>query len=1119
MEKENSNEKLISSTKINFNFTFILSDILIKQLWILLPFNNFFCYFISNICFFMMFLIFLGINYFNFDVNELLSVIIYFLFICLSSYFSRKIMLNEKYLYIINSQNNKNYENEISLGDNTNTGCLKFSEYEIKEKNNFFEKEGEFFKQYLKKYDENHNQKENFSSYKEAYKRLNTLYLNNTESLGDAVGEKIFKFTHEEIKEILKNIFLNIDAEQNFKTLFDTFKENENLKSISKNKNIGISNLDYKKINHEDSKVDQNEFNDLEKSTNNILNVTLDLKSDTIIQDLKKYFKIPFEQYLEFFYENYSSFKNFTSIGKCKINQGVDKILSLEILVRVRINNSKNEYNIFHQKSIEFIFNDTTKNDLSSTLKNLLIKTGQYLHDFKNPLICIQNELTELKEETEVIMAKLCQQNEFIQNLKRSPLSSSQRINNTNKNLNISIEDCLQILVKFEFANQMSEYCQSMIGSYEDFSRSILSPQSIAVNFQNFDLIKLLNFIDNFMNIQINRLNKNLNFKIFLENFEEENKSKHDERGDITSRHDTNYENNIYLSHKKEINDVPGILDNLEYFNSKKRQEIINTDESKLKRVLLNILSNSIKFTPSGSIKLTVKKEKLYSKANYNFSIKDTGIGMSESELKKLFTPFFSNNTSEMNKSGVGLGLLNVKEITEKLGGGLKVTSQVNEGTTMSFLVQDKSEKSHKPTDENSILIIREGRSSNNSNEGTERYEFQEQPTIKITDPIFMINDKLKIKELNDYNCELIECEILSSFNSNQDSFRKEKTTLKYSHPEIVLNSNLSNNKNLRDEKKNVNSNFLLPFSNISQTSNRTPSLTVINYSPRDTSSKSLNNLMKFPNLNLKSNRSIKQSLQKTHSKIFLEKLKMLTPNNFCNLKFVSEITYEILVPIKNVYDSLNQISISCKNCTVKFKNNEEENFFKRIRDYRKKSTAGLNSSSFKRNSVFLENQVPSQESRKSSETKRNISVLIIDDEKSIRSFNKSSLKKISEKENVNFIIEEADDGCEGLSKIFGKIFKDQEIYDLIITDDSMTLIDGSHLYNILNFIIESEQYRKEKSTSLIDKFIICSSDIERVKNKILFFERKNFYINKNLILCEKPLKLDLLKSLIEINS
>jgi signal transduction histidine kinase len=1118
--EENNNEHLFSFNNNNFIYIFTSSDILIKQMWILFPFNNFFYHFISNFCFSTMFFIVLPIYSLNFELNQLLSLIIYFLFICLSSYLSRKIMINEKKLFIKNSQYNNKDENENFLENNLNTGYLKFSEYEIKEKNNFFENEGEYFKTFLKSHDKNLDQKENFLNIKDSFKNLNSLNL-ISESLGDVIVEKKIEITHEEIIEILKNILLNLEPEENFHLLFEKILKNLNSQLSSKNKNFVINNQDqdYKKINYEyeDFKIDPSKSNDLENSTNNLLNINLEIKPETLTQEIKNSSKNFLEQILDYFYTNYLSYTNFTSIGKIKINQRGDKILSLEVLVRVRVreNNFDTNFNQIPHKYIEFIFNDITKNDLSFILKNLLIKTGQYLHDFKNPLICIQNEITELKEETEVIMAKLCQQNDFIDNLKRSPLSSSQRINNANKNLDISIDDCLQILDKFEYAKQMSEYCQSMIGSYEDFSKSIFSPQSISVSFHSFDLIMLLNFINNFMQIQINRLNKNLNFDIILQNFEDElyNKQENKEnKENITLRY-----NNEDYPHK---NVVSGIPDNLEYFNSKKIQEIIHTDESKLKRVLLNILSNSIKFTSSGSITLTVKKEKLKFKTNYDFSIKDTGIGMSDLDLKKLFTPFFSKNTSEMNKCGVGLGLINVKEITEKLGGGLKVTSRVNEGTTMSFLIEDKviCTKKFESTKENSIFIIQEGKSLNNSNETSNSYEFQEQPTIEIKDQIFMINNTLKMKELNDVYSLDTDCDVASSFYTNLDSFRKEKTITKYSRPEIVLNSSLSNinNENYnKNEKKVVNSNFLIPFTNISQTLNRSPSL--VFYSPRDSSSKNSSHLIKIRNM--KTYRSSKLSIRNSHSKRFLEKLNVLTQNNFSNLKYVTEINYEILVPVKNSSDSPFTRAGSCKNCTIKTKINEDENFFKRIIDYRKKSTVGLNTSSFKRGSIFVENQVHSQESRKSSEIKRNISVLIIDDEKSIRSFYKTNLKKISEKENVNFIIEEADDGSEGLSKILVKILKDQEIYDLIITDDSMTLIDGSHLYNIINFIFENEQFRKEKSTNFIDKFIICSSDLERVKNKILFYGYKNFDINKNLILCEKPLKLDLLKSLFEISS
>jgi hypothetical protein len=55
-------------------------------------------------------------------------------------------------------------------------------------------------------------------------------------------------------------------------------------------------------------------------------------------------------------------------------------------------------------EEIEIIFNDTTKNEFRSGVMQFMVKTGQFLHDFKNPLICIHNEIAELKDKTELLI-------------------------------------------------------------------------------------------------------------------------------------------------------------------------------------------------------------------------------------------------------------------------------------------------------------------------------------------------------------------------------------------------------------------------------------------------------------------------------------------------------------------------------------------------------------------------------------------------------------------------------------------------------------------------------------------------------------------------------------------
>ena len=115
---------------------------------------------------------------------------------------------------------------------------------------------------------------------------------------------------------------------------------------------------------------------------------------------------------------------------------------------------------------------------------------------------------------------------------------------------------------------------------------------------------------------------------------------------------------------------------------------VIIGDKLRLTQVLSNFISNAIKFTHGGSVSLDVSlKEKIDEKrAIVFFSVKDSGIGISEEQLKKLFTPFTQADTSTTRKyGGTGLGLTISKKIIEAMGGVLRAESQVGVGTTFSF--------------------------------------------------------------------------------------------------------------------------------------------------------------------------------------------------------------------------------------------------------------------------------------------------------------------------------------------------------------------------------------------------------------------------------------------------
>ena len=120
-------------------------------------------------------------------------------------------------------------------------------------------------------------------------------------------------------------------------------------------------------------------------------------------------------------------------------------------------------------------------------------------------------------------------------------------------------------------------------------------------------------------------------------------------------------------------------------------------DPSKLSQVLLNLLGNSIKFVEKGKIRLKVKCLKDYqNEVLLHFEIADTGIGISEMDLKDIFNSYKQAKQNTYSKyGGTGLGLSIVKQIVQKLGGNIQVSSLLGKGTTFTFKLPYKKGKAN----------------------------------------------------------------------------------------------------------------------------------------------------------------------------------------------------------------------------------------------------------------------------------------------------------------------------------------------------------------------------------------------------------------------------------------
>jgi two-component system sensor histidine kinase/response regulator len=125
------------------------------------------------------------------------------------------------------------------------------------------------------------------------------------------------------------------------------------------------------------------------------------------------------------------------------------------------------------------------------------------------------------------------------------------------------------------------------------------------------------------------------------------------------------------------------------------RWKILQSDQRRVEQVLLNLLNNAVKFTEHGEIEVTVEflDGHLPTRArvpqySVRFRVRDTGIGINESEIGRLFKPFQQIDSSATRQlEGTGLGLAICRRLAGMLGGEIHVKSQPGTGSEFIFTV------------------------------------------------------------------------------------------------------------------------------------------------------------------------------------------------------------------------------------------------------------------------------------------------------------------------------------------------------------------------------------------------------------------------------------------------
>lgn len=215
-------------------------------------------------------------------------------------------------------------------------------------------------------------------------------------------------------------------------------------------------------------------------------------------------------------------------------------------------------------------------------------------------------------------------------------------------------------------------------------------------------------------------------------------------------------------------------------------------DVTKLRQILLNLISNACKFTHDGQITLVFSKTTINNLDHIHFSIIDTGIGMDNQQLSKLFSDFQQIDSSATRKyEGTGLGLSISQKLAKLMGGHITVESQINQGSEFTLIIP-------------AIMPI-----------------IHIQPQIQVHQPIKVISpspNKTKILLVDDdedmvalHKHHLINSTTLVT---NIADYANAMQVIKDSRPDIIIINTLSktqNGKDILDDVVNTESVSLIP--------------------------------------------------------------------------------------------------------------------------------------------------------------------------------------------------------------------------------------------------------------------------------------------------------------------
>jgi signal transduction histidine kinase len=112
---------------------------------------------------------------------------------------------------------------------------------------------------------------------------------------------------------------------------------------------------------------------------------------------------------------------------------------------------------------------------------------------------------------------------------------------------------------------------------------------------------------------------------------------------------------------------------------------VLRTDRQKVKQILLNLLTNALKFTPRGSVAVTCVQRR--GRRDIAVAVADTGVGIADADQARIFEPFSQADPAQTRDGGTGLGLAISRRLATVLGGRIALDSKRGEGSTFTLII------------------------------------------------------------------------------------------------------------------------------------------------------------------------------------------------------------------------------------------------------------------------------------------------------------------------------------------------------------------------------------------------------------------------------------------------